>query len=101
VSRGSRRKPRAATRGGEVVGGQRHPAVWICRLGDQPTAELVEPIGEPLQVGLLGVGREVDVLGDVPSAVGLDRSAADDDELDVVPEEDLQQLAAAGVDRVP
>jgi hypothetical protein len=31
----------------------------------------------------------------------LDRSAADDDELDLVPEEDLQQVAAAGVDRLP
>jgi hypothetical protein len=32
--------------------------------------------------------------------VGLDRSAADDDEPDLVSEEDRQQLAAAGVDRI-
>jgi hypothetical protein len=51
---------------------------------------LVERVGEPVTVARLGVGREVDVLGDVPSAMGLDRSAADYDELGRVPEEDLQ-----------
>ena len=60
-----------------------------------------ERIREALQVALLRVRREVDVLCRLRSAVGLDRSAADDDEPDAMSEEDVQQLAAAGVDRVP
>lgn len=71
-----------------AVRGEDQPAARIGRIGHQPTAELVERVGEALQVGLLRVRREIDVLGAVPSAVGLDRGGADDDKPDL--EQDLQ-----------
>jgi hypothetical protein len=59
---------------------------------------VVELGGEALQVVRLGVRREVDVLGHVPTAVRLDRGPADNDEPDLVPNEDLEQLPSAGFD---
>jgi hypothetical protein len=45
----------------EVVGWERHPGGRVGRIGDEAAVELVQRITETLQVGLVTVGREIDV----------------------------------------
>jgi len=46
----------------EVIVWQGHPGRGVGQIGDEPAVQLVEGIAQALQVGVTGLGREVDVL---------------------------------------
>jgi len=82
----------------EVVGWERHPGGRVGRIRDEAAFEFVERTSETAQVGFVAIGGEIDVEGVVAMAVRLDAGAADDDELHVVIDENLQERFALGVD---
>ena len=53
----------------EVVGWERHPGGHVRRIGDEAAVELVQRISEPVQVGLVPIGGDIDVEGVVATAV--------------------------------
>jgi hypothetical protein len=76
------------------------PGGCVGRIGDEPAVELVQRITETVQVGLVTVGREIDVEGVVATAMRLNARAADHDELHAVSHQRLEERLALSVDRM-